>query len=68
MAKGITTTNGTAPGEFMHESLHRDAVLYDMDSDEVIQALCEDNQALQNRCVELERQLTIANHQLSNTR
>ena len=39
--------NGTAKGEFMHESLEKDAVKYDLPSEEIISALAEDNKQLQ---------------------
>lgn len=39
--------NGTAKGEYMHESVEKDAVKYDLPPEEIIQALAEDNKQLQ---------------------
>jgi len=39
--------HGTAPNEFMHESMQKDAVQYDLPAEEIIQALADDNKELQ---------------------
>lgn len=39
--------NGTAPNEYMHESLKKDAVKYDLPSEEIISALANDNESPQ---------------------
>jgi len=38
---------GTKEGQYMHESISEDAVKYDMDSEQIISALCQDNETLQ---------------------
>lgn len=38
--------NGTAKGEYMHESIEKDAVKYDLPTEEIIAALCLDNTTL----------------------
>lgn len=39
--------HGTARGEFMHESLKKDAVQFDLPTEEIIQALADDNEQLE---------------------
>ncbi len=43
----MSEKNGTAQNEYMHESLQKDAVKYDLPSEEIIQALAQDNADLQ---------------------
>lgn len=40
-------THGTASSQFMHESLQEDAVKYDLPTEEIIQALADDNRQFQ---------------------
>lgn len=39
--------NGTASNEYMHESIKKDAVKYDLPPEEIITALADDNEQLQ---------------------
>ncbi len=49
--------NGTAENEYMHESIEKDAVKYDLPSEEIIEALCRDNKQLQSENEKLVAQL-----------
>ena len=51
--------NGTAKGEYMHESLEKDAVQYDLPLEEIIQALSEDNRILKVENEKLKNRLAI---------
>lgn len=49
VAESKPEPNGTAPNEYMHESIKRDAVKYDMEPEQIIEALCHDNDSLQEQ-------------------
>lgn len=49
--------NGTAENEYMHESLEKDAVKYDLPPEEIITALAQDNKELKNEIDDLKRKI-----------
>ena len=51
----MSEKHGTAENEYMHESIEKDAVKYDLTSEEMIEALCHDNKALQSDLAKLKQ-------------